>query len=403
MRELFNPQAADAAIAGRLAPDQNTLPRCIKEWSRQRPIRICSGGTTSTCARPDQWSLDLRPGFQTLNLSPDRNLVTVGAGVSIGQVLDYLAASQRTIPAGLSGKPGLGYILTGGMGPLSRMHGLAIDQLRRIQGVWGNGTPFELHRPDPQSRPDQIRWWRGLCGAAPFLSVVTEVSINTLPLEPLAVTSLQINPQQLPEWMHWAERKGPTSSLQWHWGDPNRIQLLVVDKAANAMAGADVIEGLHKLPALARPPENAAKSHSEVVGLLGPACGQGWMELIPALQTLLEERPHPGCTLACQQIGDATTQLAQEATSFVHRNAIWKPWITASWPAHDNDARQRSLNWLETVWERLEPICPGVHLAQLHDHLPWHERELSKAFENWLPDLKKLKKEVDPDGNLPAL
>ena len=404
MGELFNPQAADAAIAGRLVPDQNTLPSCIKEWSGQRPIRICGGGTTSTCARPDQWSVDLRPGFQTLSLASDRNLLRIGAGLSMGQVLGYLASYQRTIPAGLSGKPGLGYILTGGMGPLSRLHGLAIDQLEQIKGVWGNGTCFELHRPNPQSPTNLIRSWRGLCGAAPFLSVVTEVSINTLPLEPLAVSSLRIAPKQLAEWIQWAERQGPSCSLQWHWGEPDQIQLLVVDKPSNAMASAHVIEGLYQLPALAsRPAATETRTHSEVVGLLGPANGQGWLELIPEIQSLINQRPHPGCTLACQQIGEATSRFPKEATSFVHREAIWKPWITASWPADDTSAREHSLDWLRTVWSLLEPICPGVHLAQLHDHLPWHQHELSLAFPEWLPDLRKLKQEVDPDGNLPAL
>ena len=52
--------------------------------------------------------------------------------------------------------------------------------------------------------------------------------------------------------------------------------------------------------------------------------------------------------------------------------------ITASWPPDDHNARQAALNWLVRVWEELRPYCPGIHLAQLHDHLPWHGRELSK-------------------------
>ena len=118
---------------------------------------------------------------------------------------------------------------------------------------------------------------------------------------------------------------------------------------------------------------------------------------------LVQHRPHPGCNLACQQLGGATSTVGREVTSFLHRQAIWKPWITAAWPAQDSESRQRSLDWLQEVWALLEPICPGVHLAQLHDHLPWHRRELSLAFGDWLPGLRDLKRTVDPNGNLPTL
>ena len=82
---------------------------------------------------------------------------------------------------------------------------------------------------------------------------------------------------------------------------------------------------------------------------------------------------------------------------------MWKPWITAVWPAGDEPARQRALAWLEELWGLLEPLCPGVHLAQLHDHLPFHQRELEQAFGSWLAGLRRLKADRDPHGNLPSL
>ena len=113
--------------------------------------------------------------------------------------------------------------------------------------------------------------------------------------------------------------------------------------------------------------------------------------------------PHPGCSLSCQQIGAATSRESVDVTSFVHRDAMWKPWITAVWPAGDEPARQRALAWLEELWGLLEPLCPGVHLAQLHDHLPFHQRELERSFGPWLAGLRRLKADRDPHGNLPSL
>ena len=123
----------------------------------------------------------------------------------------------------------------------------------------------------------------------------------------------------------------------------------------------------------------------------------------PELRALMHRCPHGGCSLSSQQLGDATTAVPAEATSFVHRDAVWKPWITAVWPAGDAEARQRSLRWLSELWAVLEPLCPGVHLAQLHDHLPFHQRELALAFGPWLPELRQLKARRDPDGTLPGL
>ena len=40
------------------------------------------------------------------------------------------------------GSAWLGYVLTGGMGPLSRQVGLAVDQVLEIHGVWGDAAPL---------------------------------------------------------------------------------------------------------------------------------------------------------------------------------------------------------------------------------------------------------------------
>ena len=82
---------------------------------------------------------------------------------------------------------------------------------------------------------------------------------------------------------------------------------------------------------------------------------------------------------------------------------MWKPWITAAWEAQNIKQRFLSLEWLEKSWKTLEPYCPGVHMAQIHPHLKWHDRELKSAFQDWLPGLRALKSEYDPNGILPPL
>ena len=394
---FFNAQAADARRSGLVSPRPEDLVALVQNWTGPRPLRLCGGGTTSRAAVTDHWTLDLQTHFHRLEWQPADQSVWIGAGCRMGDVLEALRPHGRTVAAGLSGLPGLGYVLTGGMGPLSRQVGLAVDQVLEIKGVWGDGRPFELSRG---TDGDSLEW-RGLCGAAPFLGVVSELRMTTQPLQQLWLQQRSVFPDQLPELMLEAERADSSASLQWHWESGDAVQVLQISTAP--WAGAERIDGLHQLPSLRGSAPIPSRSHTEVVGLLGPAAAELWGAVLPDLCRLLQHRPHPGCSLACQQLGVATQRVPVEATSFVHRDAEWKPWITAAWTPGDTPGQKRSLAWLEAVWQILEPICPGVHLAQLHDHLPFHHRELDAAFGPWLPELRKLKQRLDPAGTLPSL
>ena len=397
--DLSNAQAQDAASVGGMYPSQAELPDLLKGWSGPRPLRVCGGGTSSRAAAHNQWTLDLRPQLNRIAWQSSDQSVWVGGGCRMGDVLQALLPHGRSISTGLSGLPGLGYVLTGGMGPRSRALGLAIDHLLEIRGVWGNGKEFWLQRQHDGDTAE----WRALCGAAPFLAVVTEVRLLTHPLIPLWVEQCRAPSDALPDWLKMAEASDPSISLQWHWGDADQLDILRVHDQDPGLGGMQCIEGLHQLPSLVVPRPGAQRVHFEVVGLLGPARAADWKECMPLLRDCMRRRPHPSCSLSCQQLGGATSLVPTGLTSFHHRDAVWKPWITAGWVAGDLAMRQRSLCWLEELWSVLQPLCPGVHLAQLHDHLPFHQRELEQAFGESLPGLKALKKMVDPAGNLPPL
>ena len=101
---------------------------------------VCSGGTTSSCAKNGFTTLDLRKNYSKIHLDRKTNLVTIGGGVIMGDLVNYLQKHNRSFPIGLSKLPGAGYILTGGVSPLSRAYGLAIDNIESIKGFLGNGT-----------------------------------------------------------------------------------------------------------------------------------------------------------------------------------------------------------------------------------------------------------------------
>ena len=120
------------------------------------------------------------------------------------------------------------------------------------------------------------------------------------------------------------------------------------------------------------------------------------------LKGLVNKRPNKSCYIASQQLG-GLTHLKDIDTSFIHRDAIWKPWIHGVWEAHDQAKKNKTIKWMEDCWTNLEFICPGVHLAQIHPHLPWHQKELSSAFKDWLPKLQEIKAINDPQNLMPPL
>ena len=78
---------------------------------------VCSGGTTSSCAKNGFTTLDLRKNHSKIHLDKKTNLVTIGGGVIMGDLVNHLQKNNRSFPIGLSKLPGAGYILTGGSKP----------------------------------------------------------------------------------------------------------------------------------------------------------------------------------------------------------------------------------------------------------------------------------------------
>ncbi len=382
---------------------------------------ICSGGTTTRCAADRYWTLDLRKNYKFRSLDKEKKEILIGAGNTMGELLQEIYEMNRVFPTGISTETGIGYILTGGVSPLSRSQGLAIDQIKEIEGYWGTGEEFKVNKPNKSSTKEEIRTWKGLCGAAPFLAIVTQLRLGTYPIKPLFAWELEVNSKDLINMVKEAENFSFSHSLQWVWTDSIKtLRIKVAELSQKTLGYKEETSNIYledtsnfyqcsslyqllqpKTPHRKEQLENSV--HTEVVSLVGGSWGDKSKEIIELISYLMNNRPHSRCSIAVQQMGGAIKNKSNESSSFIHRNAMWKPWITAAWEAGDHHGRERSLNWLETVWRELEPICPGVHLAQIHPHLKWHKREVHLAFNDWLPGLKELKNIYDPNNVFPPL
>ena len=126
--------------------EDNLFNSFFKSSSKSEYLCVCSGGTTSSCARNGFITLDLRKEYNQIHLDKEKNLIKIGGGVIMKDLMNFLERHNKTFPIGLSKLPGAGYILTGGISPLSRRYGLAIDNIETLKGYLGNGKFISLEK-----------------------------------------------------------------------------------------------------------------------------------------------------------------------------------------------------------------------------------------------------------------
>ena len=416
-----NTQCQDFLLAGVL---NEINPELIKLLQQDKivpkPLLVCSGGTSSRCTAKGHWTLDLRDKYKSIIYNPNKNEVEIGAGINMQSLINLLTDKNKSFPIGLSGNTGVGYILSGGISPLSRKYGLAVDNLVEIKGVWGNGEKFKLSKPNSTATETEEIEWKAICGAASFLAIITSLKLRVQEKKSILIWEQILNPYNLAEVIMSAEVWPNYGSLYWSWEDKikvfgvfeiesestlDEINLIIKSLPNSSNCKTYIIESLGLLPPIKSKNEinQESKKYSEVVGLLGKGWGNHSHKIINKLEKLMHQRPDKNCSISSQQLGGHTALIPKNATSFIHRESVWKPWITATWPPGDINSKVKSLKWLKDVWESLEEVCPGVHLAQTHPHLPWHRKEMDAAFGNWIKKLKELKSSCDPKGILPPL
>ena len=380
---------------------------------------ICSGGTTSSCAKNGLITLDLRKNYNKIHLERETNIVTIGGGVIMGDLMNYLEKHNRSFPIGLSKLPGAGYILTGGVSPLSRSYGLAIDNIESIKGFLGNGKFISLKKN--QINRDKQLIWEAIKGAAPFFSIITEIGLRTIPSYPIQIIEGFINSNELSEIIKLSEGFPENISLQWIYA--KKIYIYIVAEFKDDLEKEGIKENLLTLKKFSTLEQKFygnlneinffakelelfelnSNNHSEVISLLGEDLKNDIPIFIKYLNEIMDNKPNNSCYVASQQLGFKTKKLNHGSSFFVHRKSTWKPWIYASWKKNDLQEKEVVMDWMYKSWTKLKRFYPNIHLAQLHNHLNSHREEVQLAFGNRIEELKTLKNICDPQSILPPL
>ena len=399
--------------------NKNKIIEFNKNLFKDEYLCICSGGTTSSCAKNNQITVDLRKNYNQISYDKNTGVAKIGGGVLMGDLLNYLEKFNRMFPIGLSKLPGIGYILTGGISPLSKRYGLAIDNLKNVKGFFGNGDFFSLDIDNLNKK--EISIWEGIKGAAPFFSIITEVAIQTFENFPIQVFDGFVEEDELKELIAISETFPRNFSFQFIFSDTIYVYIveeLKTEEEKNlAQKYASIFQRFPSLknkiyrnlnqinffPKELNMFELNANFHSEVISLLGKSLKGYESEFVEELIEINAAKPNKACYVAIQQLGDQSMYENKYSSYFIHREACWKPWIFASWEKINNHDKKVVINWMNESWNRLRRFFPYIHLAQLHNHLNSHQDELKLAFGSKLGELKDLKRIYDPSNILPPL
>lgn len=246
----------------------------------------------------------------------DGELVTVGAGVRLGELYDALAAHGRTIAAGCGPTVGVtGLALGGGLGILGRKHGLTSDQWVAAQVVLADGRTLEC---DDAHHADLMWALRGAGGAR--FGVVTRLVLRTVPA--LTATALHL---ELP-----LARAAQTIDTWQQLDAPDELAASLY-----VLGGAVHVFGAHLGPraeAAALLAPFGGTPHLEELGIRDvkrrlAETGPG--EDLPFGRSLFVARPIPGDVFAAHPVAldftpmrGAYNRIAAGATAFAHRDAF---------------------------------------------------------------------------------
>jgi FAD/FMN-containing dehydrogenase len=150
------------------------------DWVRPNNLKFavrCGGHSYEGFSQSVDVVIDVR-GLNTIAVDKTAGLVTVGAGVSLYQIYQALAAQGLALQAGSCPTVGIsGHLMGGGHGLLARSHGLTCDSLQQVTVV---DSQARVLQANAGSEPDLFWACRG--GGGGSFGIATQFAIRAFPL-----------------------------------------------------------------------------------------------------------------------------------------------------------------------------------------------------------------------------
>lgn len=381
-------QVADAVAFARRHPE---LPLAVRSGGHGISGRSTNDGGIV---------IDLRRLDAIEVLDEERRLVRIGPGARWMQVAEALGAYGWALSSGDYGGVGVGGLATaGGIGFLSREHGLTIDSLRAVEIVLADGR---IVRADAATEAE-LFW--AVRGAGGNVGIVTSFEFEAAEVGDIGWAQLAFQLDDPAEFLEGYGRiveAAPRDLTMFllmgapRRGEPWIAQLYgVVDQSdpdtiiSRLQPFAELAPLVQQSVTLTTYPRVMANAD------LGPQHGAGEphsrsgliAHVTPDLAAAAADMLASGDAYFFQlrAVGGAVADVAEDATAYAHRSANFSVVALGADPAR-----------LDGAWQRLAPRIEGMYLSFDSSLRP---ERIDEAFPPaTLARLRALKARVDPDG-----
>ncbi|TLD30674.1 hypothetical protein PspLS_02296 [Pyricularia sp. CBS 133598] len=423
------------------------IQRCVR-WAlkNKTKLTVISGSHSDQCLWPNVVAVDMG-SFDKVHIcaaedgkatcASNHNVFVVAeTGAKTGDIIEKTMAAGLTVPLGSRPSVGAGLWLQGGIGHLTRLHGLTCDSI--VGAVMVSASSGQVlcvgnipspHQPEGSERPEDeadLLW--AIRGGGTNFGIVVSVVFKTYPSPTYSVRNWIVPVRgdteaylKLEEFDELVAAKLPRhcsadAYLYWDVGQmhlgvtmyetsPNELasptsQTTYADKVLGQETSSKVVDGVglfdtEMYMSGMHGGHGGGKTSSfkrcMLLRRIGSTATAG--VLLNAIKT----RPSPLCYLHLLHGGAAMRDVAADSSAFGCRDWNFACVITGVWPRERDgtQAAETAIQWVYNVVEALLPLSTGTYGADLGPD-PRDAVLATKAFGPNLARLARLKASSDP-------
>jgi FAD/FMN-containing dehydrogenase len=324
--------------------------------------------------------IDLSP-MKAAQVDPGSRRVIVEGGALLGDLDAATQAHGLATPLGINSTTGVaGLTLGGGIGWLSRKHGLTIDNLEAAEVVTAHG---EVIRASATEHAD-LFW--ALRGGGGNFGVVTRFEFRLHPVGPEVLSGLIVYPlaqaqevlrqyrdfmleapDELTVWV--VMRKAPPLPFLPPEVHGQEVVVLAMLHAGDPAAGEALIDPLRRFGTPAGEHVGVqpyAAWQQAFDPLLAPGARNYWKShnfttlhdgLFDALIHFVRNLPTPHCEIFIASLGGATSRLGADSTAYGQRDAQFLMNVHGRWETVAED--RQGIAWSRELYEATAPFASG--------------------------------------------
>ena len=316
-----------------------------------------------------------------------------------------------------------GFVLGGGYSFASRSYGLSIDNLLSITLVTADGSVRTVS-PSSKSPDDIDLFWACRGGGGGNFGIAVEMTLRLhKPRTPkMLIAQIRYPVAQAQDvigfYNDWVETLPDEMACYGIWGpfpDPtnanNKIPAIGFTCVFNGAApeGVDLLEPLVKRdPMFVQFNSLTLPQFEEMVGKNTLVAGRNayirsgevpprglTADFVETVDTFMSMALNPDTFMVWTHTGGKVSEVAADATAFVHRGARFVPEIKSIWPRENPEETRPNVEWAYRFFEALRPHFTGAYLNYID---PLQSDWRAMYYGDNYARLLEIKKRCDPEN-----